>query len=269
MGIIHCTFMRSKGQVRMMHHHLIDGKTHSTVEFLDLPLTRPEGTPDEVVFRGNHYQLEILEPYKKFRLTLNGDDLSAVLNYSDRFDVYDFQHGQGDGSDANLDVRHYEQGMFVEGEITLGGETRAIKCLGHRDHTWGFRDESGLGGWNWAAIQCENSTYNLTYVARQNTEDTVTGFVSYGDRSHAVIGMKVLAKEHNDAGEPVKAKYRVTLDNDEVLHVTAEHFMRLHLPYGDGYIVHENFSEFLIEETGETGVGIDEHMIPTIDNIVS
>ena len=139
LGLIHCSFMRDLGVVRLTHFHLIDGQEHIYISYPTLPLDRPEGTPDSVVVARDHYRFEVVEPHKKHRLELSEDNFSAVLNYSDRFDVYDFPY-EDDGSDKALDARHYEQGMYVEGEITVNGESRAVKCLGHRDHTWGFRE---------------------------------------------------------------------------------------------------------------------------------
>ena len=187
-----------------------------------------------------------------------------ALNYRERFPAYNFPHPES--SDKGLDASHYEQGMFVEGELTYEGRKRTIKCLGHRDHTWGFRDETRLAGWNWAAIQCENSTWNLTQVRRLGSQNSEVGFVSFKEKNIGVSKMEVIEVEHNQNNEPQKSKYRVVLEDEQVFHVTATRFMPMPLadPRVPNIIAHENFSHFVIEETGETGVGVDEHMMISV-----
>ncbi len=262
LGIFHCSFQRHRKVVSISTHQVIDGTPISYSQEIPLPASGPQVLDDQVIISDGNLCFEVLEPHHRHRVSFKNEQVSMVLNYTRRFDVYDFNSHVADRADKGFQAAHYEQGMFVAGEITVNGHTKTISCLGHRDHTWGYRDETGLGGWHWIAVQCENSTWNITRIKRLNSPDSQTGFVSYRDRAEAITSVDVLNIEYNAHNEPVNCRYRVTLDSGERFHVSARRFTRMHLNSKKLNVIHhENFSEFLIEETGETGIGVDEHMV--------
>lgn len=267
MGIFHCSFMRFDNQVRITTLQLIDGKHYSYREFFPLPLTDPELLNDQLIMKSDKWRFEILEPNKHHRLSFQEGDLSVILNFTDRFEVFNFDETVSNEEDKGFDMAHYEQGMRVEGEVIVGGKPRTINCYGHRDHSWGFRDESGLGGWHWIAIQGEKSAWNITRVKRIGKPDDQTGFVSEANDSHLIVAVEVMDIQYNDKEEPVVCKYKVQLDNGETKNITASRFARLNVGENDPdakVVFYENMSEIVIEETGEKGVGVDEHMVVPI-----
>ncbi|SDU04261.1 hypothetical protein SAMN05216296_1440 [Pseudomonas pohangensis] len=267
LGIIHASLQRDKGVLTIRTHQVLDGKQFNYVNTLAWP-PGVGARSEQVVLTDGALGIEVLEPFNAHRIQLTHDELSMTLNYRKRFEAFDYPdaHSPAEGlpeADKAMDVKHYEQGMTVEGTIDFNGKRYEINCLGHRDHTWGFRDESGLRGWNWVAMQGENSSINLTQVRRRDWANTEMGFISYTDKALAVTAVEVADIRYNELQEPVVTRYAVTLEDDSRLHITATRFTRMFLddPKRNGVIFHENFSEFVIEETGEKGVGVDEHML--------
>lgn len=264
LGIFHASFQRHKGVATFRAFNVIGGEPLTYVNEIEWPPREPWAVEETIAVGDGKLAFSILEPYERHRVSLDDGDTQIRLDYRKRFAPFDFhEFDEGDEGDRGLSVAHYEQGMHVEGEIQFAGRTHSIQCLGHRDHTWGFRDETGLGGWNWIAIQCENSTWNFSRVRRLEEDDTMAGFISTKDGAEAINRVEVSSIDANDDGEPIVVKYAVTVEGGKTYHVTATRFTRMFLPSRPGLPVvhHENFSEFVIEETGETGVGIDEHMV--------
>lgn len=201
----------------------------------------------------------ILEAYLKQQVLFNDGEMSIELNFDKRFPVY--LYPENENNDKALSVVHYEQGLYVSGKINYQGKDRAIECLGHRDHTWGHRDESGLTGWNWIAFQTETSTWNFCLVSRQESAPTMSGFISSEDKVQIIKNIETLELEHNGEGEPLHAKYKVLTEDGSAFHVSAKRYRYIPIPLHATAFVHENISEFAVEETGESGLGIDEHMV--------
>ncbi len=265
MGIFHASIQRHKGIASIKAISVIGGKPLTYAVDIPWPPIGDEVQNESVIITDGKLTFEIIEPYKKQRVTFEDGDTHIAFEYTDRFREYLYEHesyteSQGDKA---LDVTHYEQGMHVNGQIKFDGKVRNISCLGHRDHTWGFRDEQGLRGWNWIAVQTESFTMNFSKVRRKGLPDSEDGFISYADRAEAVKAVEIIDIEKNEDDDPIVCKYRVTLKSGTQLNIIATRFLRMFLPGKKGVPVvhHENFSEFLIEETGETGVGIDEHMV--------
>jgi hypothetical protein len=266
LGIFHVSIQRHKGTAILKAICVLDGNSFSYINEIEWPLYAGKNLSDSVVISDGVLTFEILEPFKRHRVLFDDSSTRMNLIYEKRFDQYLYSNeGFTDNhGDKALDVVHYEQGMSVNGDISIGSTITKISCLGHRDHTWGFRDEQNLGGWNWIAIQCDNSTWNFYQLRRNNgSPNSVAGFISYKDRNETIIDVQVIDIQNNVDGEPVFCDYRVKLESGTVFNISAERFIRMPIPFGGGVPVihHENFSNFLIKETGEKGVGIDEHMI--------
>ena len=128
MGLFHCTFMRDKEKLRIVLYYVVDGETQRKVEYLDLPQSHPKTLKDSTIAASDHFEFEVLEPYKRHRVKYEKDDTVIELEFTARFDVFDFGESVADEGDKALDVLHYEQGMFAEGTFKLGEDVRSIKC---------------------------------------------------------------------------------------------------------------------------------------------
>jgi len=129
-GINHISLQRHIQKGRFMAMHIIDGKTVPYINEIDL-------TDDFSDISDGNFHVEIAEPHQKFQLTFKGPEHSVNLTYDARFEVFDYEkQGKDDGfkDEETLALEHYEQAMHVSGTITMGGKSRPISCLGHRDH---------------------------------------------------------------------------------------------------------------------------------------
>jgi hypothetical protein len=207
--------------------------------------------------------LDIVEPHSRHRVTLRSENLELNLDYRSRFTAYQYPQDSADLQDKGMAIEHYEQGMTVEGLLVVDGEQVAINCLAHRDHSWGFRNETAIDGWNWIAVQFPNSTLNFTQIRRHQLPNIEQGFISTASGNRRIIDVDVISVEQDEEGRPAKAVYKVSRDDDEVMTFEAVMFDRVVLPVNrDGTTVYfENFSHFTHVESGEKGVGIDEHMV--------
>ncbi|HAD08777.1 MAG TPA: hypothetical protein DCF62_04795, partial [Porticoccaceae bacterium] len=119
-------------------------------------------------FEAGGARFDIIEPYKKLRVTYEGEilvmaDPQALLNpgkafkenpkkpcsvdldYTGISPIYGGEHLNPDGSPIDLDMNHalarahFEQHVKAQGTIKVGDDTWTISGYGLRDHSWGPR----------------------------------------------------------------------------------------------------------------------------------
>ena len=161
-----------------------------------------------------------------------------------------------------MSMNHYEQALFAKVTVTKDGKTRNIDCLGHRDHSWGFRNESQVSGWNWIAVQFPDKTVNMSKVIVGQAY-LGNGFVSMEDGNTKINRVEVQETKFENK-LPISSVFVGQDKQNRTWKFKSEKFSGLALPMdekGKGVIVYENFSEFTNLETGQKGVGIDEYLI--------
>lgn len=252
MGIFHSSIQRNKGIASLKTISVIGGKPLTYAVDIPWPPKGGEVQNESVVITDGKLTFEIIEPYKKQSVTFEDGDTHIAFDYTDQFREFLYEHesNTGEQDDKAMDVIHYEQGMHVNGQIKFNGKVRNISCLGHRDHTWGFRNEEGLKGWNWIAVQGENFTLNFSKVRRNGHPDSEAGFISYADRDEAVTAVEVIDIAKNADDEPIVRKYRVTLKSGTQLTIVGTRFLRMFLPPKKGlsYAHNENFQISLLKK---------------------
>lgn len=257
-GINHISLQRHIQKGRFMAMHVIDGKTVPYINEIDL-------TDNFSEISDGNFRVEITKPHQKFQLTFKGPEHSVNLTYDARFGVFDYEkQGKDDGfkDEETLALEHYEQAMHVSGTITMGGKSRPISCLGHRDHSWGYRNEENISGWNWIAAQFPSQTINLYQLIVEGAEDVQSGFISQKDGNTGVREFKIISTEWDESKAPVSSIYEFIDEKDRVQTLLSKKFSGIFLPINDkGAGTHEIFAEFTLKETGEKGEGVDEHLI--------
>jgi len=256
-GINHISLLRHRSQGRFSAFHVIDDEVLMYSNLIDIGDEMQELTDGRLKF-------EFIEPGKRCRVTFHGPRHSAELDYQARFPVFDYAPAGPvkKGGQKALAVNHYEQAMKVKGQISIKGETRKISCLGHRDHSWGYRNESKVTSWNWVAVQFPDRTINLSRVVIGKAF-MGSGFVSTKDGNSRMVRVSVEdTRFENDS--PVSSVFTGVDEAGRVCKLKSEKFSGLYLPMkekGEGVVIHENFSRFQDIESGETGTGIDEYLI--------
>ena len=207
---------------------------------------------------------EVIIPHEKHRVAFNGPQHNIDLLYEARFGLVDSGAGERNppSTGRRLHIEHYEQAMLVSGVITKDGKTRAISCQGHRDHSWGFRNEALIQGWNWIAIQFPEKTFSFAKAKITKEFAVDRGHISYSSGNTIIKKIQILSTDRDSSGVPIGTRYKLEDEKGCSYLISSKRFSNISLPMKekkDG-IVHENFSSFVIEESGDIGIGIDEYM---------
>ena len=88
-----------------------------------------------------------------------------------------FQHGDGF---AEYDVSGYtyyysRERMSAVGTIEVAGETLEVTGTAWFDHQWGDMSQIANTGWDWFAMQLDNSTELMIYILRPASGDVLLG----------------------------------------------------------------------------------------------
>jgi hypothetical protein len=254
-GINHISLMRLKQQGRFSAFHVVDGEVLMYSNVIDIQDELPDLTDGRLRF-------EFIEPFSKFRLTFDGPRHRVELDYTARFDVFDYAGARRPGGDKALAVNHYEQALFAKGRVEKSGKAYQIDCLGHRDHSWGFRNEAKVSGWNWMAVQFPDKTINMSLV-RIGKAFMGSGFISNSEGNTRINRVTIQDTKFKNK-VPVSSVFTGHDKQGGTWRLRSEKFSGLYLPMqekGKGVVVHENFSDYTNLETDEKGVGIDEYLI--------
>jgi hypothetical protein len=256
-GINHFSLMRHKQKGRFSAFHVVDGEVLLYTNEIAIDDNLRELTDGRL-------KAEFIEPFARFRLTFTGERHRVELDYTARFPIFDYAMAArpGRNKDRATTLEHYEQALVCRGRIEKDGRSREIDCLGHRDHSWGYRNESKIGGWNWVAIQFPERTVNL-YRAVIGKAFIGSGFISSASGNARITRMNIDRTDF-DGKEPLSSTFTAHDEAGAVHHFRSSRFSHLFLPMtekGGGVYVYENFSDFTDLDSGAAGVGIDEYLI--------
>jgi hypothetical protein len=253
-GINHISLMRHTNKGRFTAIHVVDEEIIPYSNVIDIE-DLAETTDGALTF-------EFIEPFKKFRVTFDGPRHQVKIDYDALFPAFDY--GKRDESDGNkaLSIDHYRQALVARGTLTKDGATRPIECVCDRDHTWGYRDEGMLTGWNWVGAYFPARTVNFNRIL-VGEHAFAAGYVSTAEGNTQVSRLEVEDTQFvNEA--PVSAVYTGYDREGRILaRLKTDMFSRLCLPMQDkeNMLIYENFVEFTDLETGERGHGVDEYLL--------
>jgi len=260
-GFCHASFVRTQATAVFSACFMVDGRVrfHRHEAAIGADPVLDDGT----------LRVEIVTPHEHHRVTVDTPEYRLALDYRARFAPFSYggrRIAANRQAIEHLRLKRYEQGMAVSGTCTVKDSDRkvAIDCLGHRDHSWGKREESKIDGWNWAAVQLPNKTVNLTRSFSGETFN-VNGFVSTADGNTGVVEVDFETLETEaDGRTPVATRYTFRDENGDQWHLRSRRFSDLFEPLRalrekQKTIIFENFADYELEETGERGWGIDEY----------
>ncbi len=253
-GIHHISLMRHTNKGRFTAIHVVDDEIIPYSNVIDI--ANLEKTSD------GRLTFEFVEPFKKFRVSFAGPRHQVTLDYDALFPVFDY--GKQDETDENkaLSVHHYRQALVARGTLTKDGATRPIECVCDRDHTWGYRDEGMLTGWNWVGAYFPARTVNFHRIL-MGEQAFAAGYVSTAAGNTRVTRLEVEGTRFVNQA-PVSAVYAGYDREGRLLaRLKTEMFSCLCLPMQDkeGVVIYENFVEITDLETGEKGHGVDEYLL--------
>ncbi len=255
-GINHISLMRNINKGRFSAVHVIDNQI--------IPYSNVIDISDLKETSDGNLTWEVIEPFKKFRFTFSGPQHSVDINYDALFPEYRYPSPKGD--QKVMAVEHYRQAVTAKGTITKDGKTRNFECVCDRDHTWGYRNEGALTGWNWVGAYFPDRTINFNRILIRE-HAFAAGYVSTAEGNVTVARLEPKNTVIKD-GAPVSAEYTgFDKDGNVLARIKTELFSPLRLPMQDkeNTTIFENFVEITDLDTGEKGLGIDEYLIKSID----
>ena len=256
-GIHHISLMRHTQMGRFTAVHVVDDEI--------MPYTNLVGVQDLKELSDGTLAVEFIEPFKRFRVTFNGPRHQTEITYEALFEAFYYGKPDDTRADRALSVHHYRQALVARGTLTKDGNRRTIECVCDRDHTWGYRDEGMLTGWNWVGVYFPDRTINLHRIL-MGERAFAAGYVSSVRGNAPITRMEVEATRFIDDA-PVSAIYTgYDREGRALARVRSQMFstLRMPMPVTDAkkvMMLHENFAEFADLTTGETGNGIDEYLI--------
>lgn len=247
----------------------------------------------DMAWSDGSFHYEVIEPYNRFAVKLDGPRFSFDLTYTARHVAFDYDDCVG-GSPleglkpaAGIHGGHYEQALTVRGSFQThvgprAGEVREIDTTAHRDHSWSDRF-AGLGPWDypkdveaslhfWLVLQFPdrgmNATgfFDLSPLGIERPIDRSAGFESTVEGVRRVVSCGPAGALSEPDGREGPSRWRIEFEDGEVVHVSMaarKWVAKLRMQGEDDAESRLNdfeaFGEIVIEETGERGVGVFEH----------
>lgn len=126
------------------------------------------------------FSLQMLEPYKRFRISVGG---ICDLAWTALAPPHDFGEGEGP---PGIAPRHLEQCGAVKGWFKLNGKTTEVNGLGQRDKSWGQRSWSKVAGWEWICVPVDHDLgLHLWTATGIDDKKYGGGFLRRGNRLYA------------------------------------------------------------------------------------
>jgi len=95
---------------------------------------------------------------------------------------------------------HFEVSDLMEGTVTIKGNTRRLRGLAYRDHSWGPRNWYNLKTHRWTAgVLSEERTFAFSNFCTDNTGISRRGYIREGSIIHYTLDVDILAYMESDA----------------------------------------------------------------------
>jgi hypothetical protein len=145
-------------------------------------------------------------------------------------------------------------------------ETRNIKGLGHRDHSYGIRHWVEIDGWNWVSAQFEDMTINC-YKIRLPGITPQMGVIYSKDKDNVIIeNIDVSTKTKEDGKTPISSTFILTDKNGNKTTLNSKTISSVYLPLPSKKGLTEIFEQVAVFTCdGKEGDGISEYLISTRD----
>lgn len=230
--VFHFSLRPTLGEGIFTAKFLVDGRQIRSVRRGAVPADVTELVPvgDDAL------RLEILEPLRRFRVSFTGEEIDADVVFTGRFTPWDFREGARTPGGTSVGERgrtvfhfpHYEQGLEMDGTVTLksgprAGETIRVTGVGNRDHSWGWRDDHLFIQHHWINANFDDRFLQGTSMFEQTyPEPKHGGFEGRAEGNVGVERVEALgAYWLEEENVPIPAldrdcEYRLTLSDGQV-----------------------------------------------------
>jgi len=253
---------------------IIDGEKN--IYFNEIPLDK---MPENWEF-DKKVKYYCIKPMNQWNIKFEEKKFSLDVTIKGRFPVSNF--GDIESPSAIIEKygedylkvaaqEHYEQPTIATGTLELkkGGkvyETRNIKGLGHRDHSWGIRNWVEIDDWNWVSAQFEDMTINCYKVHLPGITPQMGVIYSKGKDNVIIENIEVATKTEEDGKTPVSSTFVLTDKKGNKKTLESKTISSVYLPLPSKKGLTEIFEQVVIFTCdGKEGDGISEYLISTRD----
>jgi hypothetical protein len=145
----------------------------------------PSADWDATSIEGVGYRM--LEPLRRWTLKLDDGDSKAFLEFDGVGPCFDYADNAAP-LPKPVAWGHYEQSGTLRGDLVLHGNRIAFDGVSQRDHSWGWRDWSGVREWHWVTgLFGTERAFNLFHVVDAAGSVSVNGYVLDRGEVHPIV----------------------------------------------------------------------------------
>ena len=203
-------------------------KNPNQADFMDnrVHLLMPEGNLDNYGL-ANGLSVKILEPLKRYQVDYNsgaGTEVHLIFDsLMPPFDIHDASinplASDRRGALKGAFMGHFDQTGGVKGELILNEKSYSIDHPNTRDHSWGPRNEAGLGGpmqWDCGHFDKDFAFHIVAKVERNLTDTTLLhGYILENGKVYGLVKGK---------GQTTREGYEQREISYELIYATGRRF---------------------------------------------
>jgi hypothetical protein len=145
----------------------------------------PDGDWPDATIEGLGYRMR--EPLQRWTLELDDGDTQAVLEFEGSGPCFDYADNPAPLPQP-VAWGHYEQSGTLRGELRNGERRVEFDGVGQRDHSWGWRDWSGVREWHWVTgLFGAERACNLFQVVDAAGSVSANGYVLENGVTHSIV----------------------------------------------------------------------------------
>ena len=254
---------------------VIDGK--AKIYFQEIPLEKmPVGDACwDIDTKVNYF---CVKPMEQWRIKFKNSKVELDINLEGRFPIFNSAEGTNPLAFLKEDYTktelvfaqmHYEQPMIATGTLIMKKkgaviETRNIKGLGQRDHSWGIREWAGIDSWNWVSAQFEDKTINF-YKAEALGQVKQDGIIyTKGADNIRIESIEVSTKTKENEKTPVSSTFILTDENGKKRTIESKTIFSQYLPLPSEKGLTEIYEQVAVFTCdGKEGDGTSEYLSST------
>jgi hypothetical protein len=167
----------------------------------------PDGDWPDTSIDGLGYRMR--EPLRRWSLELTDGESRGRLEFDGHGPCFDYADNPAP-LPKPVAWGHYEQSGSVHGELEVGGRQHAFEGVGQRDHSWGWRDWSGVREWHWVTgLFGAERAFNLFHVVDAAGSVSANGYVLDDGATHSIVRADRRTRESDGR---VPESYELTIE---------------------------------------------------------